>query len=379
MRAISALILQIGLASMFLATPARMGLAPGARAGVARSTPPIACGIGFTLTMLANGQPALSFPQTPGQTAAPLGVFALDYPIGTPISFTEDTSQLPTAIDIGQYTWVWDFGDSSQSDGYTVSHVFAKPGIYVVRVSLHDYQDPSAQVSNFDSAQITLTSQPYDRLPTAAIQSSAQYVQVGHSVTYAVASAHSYVGGGLTYTWNFGDNTTATGARVTHVYRQLGNGSVALIVQDRRGARSFFTTPVTIVAQLPVARLTASSGQITAGSSVTLDASGSVAPAASPNDRIVSYHWDFGDGATQTTIDPRVQHTFAQAGTYTVTVQAVDRQGIPGAATITIEVDNALIWRIALWLSAALILGSAAYILYQIAIHIAKRGKPEAS
>lgn len=49
--------------------------------------------------------------------------------------------------------------------------------------------------------------------------------------------------------------------------------------------------------------------------------------------------WDFGDGATAT--GAAVQHAYATAGTYTVTVRSTDQRGLLGSAQRTIRVSGA--------------------------------------
>jgi PKD repeat protein len=60
-----------------------------------------------------------------------------------------------------------------------------------------------------------------------------------------------------------------------------------------------------------------------AGSPTAFDASASTAP-SSP---IVRYFWTFGDGTHATTDVPTVSHTYANAGTYTVTLKLTDAAG----------------------------------------------------
>jgi YVTN family beta-propeller protein len=73
--------------------------------------------------------------------------------------------------------------------------------------------------------------------------------------------------------------------------------------------------------QGPVANFTVQAAP--SGSATTFDASSSLAPGTP----IVSYAWDFGDGASQTTTAPTVSHVYAQAGTYYAKLTETDAAG----------------------------------------------------
>jgi len=64
----------------------------------------------------------------------------------------------------------------------------------------------------------------------------------------------------------------------------------------------------------------------------------SAAASIDPNGSVVSYAWDFGDGATGAGVS--VTHTFAQDGVFTVRVTATDNDGLDDSATFTITVSN---------------------------------------
>lgn len=59
------------------------------------------------------------------------------------------------------------------------------------------------------------------------------------------------------------------------------------------------------------------------GTAVTFDAVGSLDPEGGG----LTYYWDFGDGATDTTTTPFVQHAFAITGTYQVSLRVMDELG----------------------------------------------------
>jgi DNA/RNA endonuclease G (NUC1) len=86
--------------------------------------------------------------------------------------------------------------------------------------------------------------------------------------------------------------------------------------------------------QPPIAAITGPAGSIEEGSSVTLNASGSL----DPNGSVVSYDWDFGDGTTATGV--MVTHAYAQDGVYNARVTVTDNDGLTGGALFAVIVTN---------------------------------------
>ncbi len=302
--------------------------------------PAWACGLSSTATMTANGQPALAYPLTQDSPpSTPIGIFGQQYVAQGPISFTEDLSRLPTPVDPNAYGWSWDFGDGAKAQGFAVTHTYAKPGTYSVRLQLTDPKDPTNSDPNFDSAALTVLGQAYAQPPIAKIASNGIYVQLGSSLTYDANGSYAPSGGDVTYTWNFGDSTIDQGIRVSHTFSIPGQGVVALIVQDKRGARTVATTPVFVALELPTANVMASTFAAHVGQTVTFDASRS-APTHAPGDALVSYRWTFGAGTTVTTTAPTIKHTFTQAGDYTVKLEAINKDHLPGTALVTVSVSD---------------------------------------
>ena len=79
--------------------------------------------------------------------------------------------------------------------------------------------------------------------------------------------------------------------------------------------------------EAPSAAFAASSGDLTA----TLDASAS----SDVDGSVARYAWDFGDGQTATGSQPTVVHSYAQPGTYTVTLTVTDDEGCSDAFVFT--------------------------------------------
>ncbi len=337
--ALLAVIIMLGTTFISWRAPLRQGVLQNISFGPQAA---FACGIGPSATMTANGQQALSYPQTPTETAAtPLGIFVNYFQVGAPIRFTEDLSNLPTPINTAAYHWLWTFGDGASASGFQASHTYTKAGSYAVHLELIDPSNPVNSDPSFDSAKITIIPALFTNIPVAVAKSTAEYVTVGGLVTYTAAGSYAKNGAQLTYTWNFGDTTTASGETVTHQFTFGGKGFVALIVQDSRGARAVTTVPVFVVAGLPVAKISVSSQSIHPGESVTFDASASqpVSPTIVPNDQIATYIWNFGDGTKQITTIPILTHQYLNPGVYTAILEIVDTSGVPAYAKVVITVS----------------------------------------
>jgi PKD repeat protein len=81
----------------------------------------------------------------------------------------------------------------------------------------------------------------------------------------------------------------------------------------------------------PVASFTESPEPAPVGTPISFDATASYA--TTPGATIMSYAWDFGDGATATGVT--TSHAYAAPGPYTVTLTVTDTNGLTGTLTAT--------------------------------------------
>jgi PKD repeat protein len=141
----------------------------------------------------------------------------------------------------------------------------------------------------------------------------------------------------LSYTWDFGDGTTAAGTLTPkHTYNQGGTYTVTLTATDSLGTSSQDTTAVTVNETPPTVQ-TGGPYSGTAGAAVTFTAT---ATDPDPADTAAgfTYTWNFGDGATSN--QASTSHTYNTAGTYTVTVQVSDTEGQTTTATTTATINT---------------------------------------
>lgn len=292
-----------------------------------------ACGLGNTVTMVANNAPALAYAPPNDATDAPAGIFALDYVTNKPVTLYEDLSRAPSAPDPTSVKWRWDFGDGSPlSYQYKPTHTYTTPGTYTIMVSV--YEPISNQWGLFDNAIMHVIATPYTKPPVAQARAlTSSVIGIGDQISFDAGGSHAVEGSSLTYTWNFGDNSVATGAKVTHQFKQAGRGFVTLTVTDARGAKSIAQVSVVIIETSQPAKVTASSTTAPVGTTFNFDASQTQPPADQP----VNVAWDFGDGSPLvTTSTPTVSHAYKQPGNYTVTVGVYGQLGDGGVTTIKV-------------------------------------------
>lgn len=292
-----------------------------------------ACGLGNTVTMVANGAPALAYAPPNDATDAPAGIFALDYYANKPVTFDEDLSRMPSAPDPSSVQWRWDFGDgSAYSYVMKPTHTFTTPGTYTIVVSV--FEPVSGQWGIFDNAIMHVIATPFANPPVAQARALTSTV-IGEDgkITFDGTGSHAVVGSSLSYSWNLGDNTVVSGVRLTHTFKQAGRGFVTLTVTDARGAKAIAQVPVVIILTAQPAIAVASPATAPIGTTINFDASKTQPPADEP----VAVAWDFGDGTPLvTTSTPTVAHTYTRPGAYTVTVGVYGQLGDGGVTTIKV-------------------------------------------
>ena len=138
------------------------------------------------------------------------------------------------------------------------------------------------------------------------------------------------------YGWTWGDGTNpSSGSNPVRnkTYANSGTYDVTLTVTDAGGLTDSITKQVTVAApnRPPVAAFTS----VVQGLKVTVDGSGSSDPDGA--DDIAGYAWDFDDTETATGATPSA-HTYAQAGTYDVTLTVTDKAGVSRSLTRQVTV-----------------------------------------
>jgi PKD repeat protein len=222
---------------------------------------------------------------------------------------------------IASYTW--DFGDGTSGSGSTVAHAYASSGTYTVKLTVTDV----AGVSDTSSQDLNVVNNVW---PTARFTVSC----IGWRCTFDASASSDPDGPIANYAWDWGDGygvSDMSAVIVTHTYKTAGPFTVTLYVTDSGGARGTQRQVVNLPANVPpVASFTATCTALTC----TFDGHGS----SDPDGMITSYAWSFGDNTTGS--DVTASHTYASAGTYSVSLTVRDNGGATGVRTGSVTVSQ---------------------------------------
>src|SRR5690606_28201690 len=136
----------------------------------------------------------------------------------------------------------------------------------------------------------------------------------------------------LSFSWALPDGSTASGATAS---RSFGGGEHLVLLRADDGRGGVHSPPVTVrvINQHPIAELQITPEAGAPGDVFTLSAAGSVYPDAGG----LSYHWDLGDGRTQTGPAVITASYSADIGpAVQVTVTVTDGQGASDTTSRTI-------------------------------------------
>jgi PKD repeat protein len=293
-------------------------------------------GLSSTATKPVTVNPDLA--PVPALTVTPNPV-AVQLPVTADASGSKDTDGTPIA------TYTFDWGDGTPSTGpqagSSAPHTYANPGTYSVTVKVTD----TANLSSTATKTLTVLA---DAPPAAAltVTPSTGFAPLGVTAD-ASASTDADATPIATYTFDWGDGTSATGPQpgptAPHTYAAAGSYTAKVTVTDTGGLSSFTTKTVTVSPDAPPsAALTVTPSSGIAPLKITADASGSTDPDPTP---ISTYTFDWGDGTAVTgpQSGATAQHTYAAAGSFTVTVTVKDTGGRSATATraVTVTPDAA--------------------------------------
>lgn len=155
--------------------------------------------------------------------------------------------------------------------------------------------------------------------------------QVAGTVTFTATVTGG--DGNYTYLWDFGyQGATSAEEMPTYIYQASGTYPVTLTVTDGQGAS--ISSAQTVTVSLPVAPI---AGFTFVTSNLDVD----FTDTTTGGEGVMTYLWSFGDGQTSTAVSP--SHTYATAGTYSVTLTVTDSLSVTSSRSSSINVVAAFV------------------------------------
>ena len=293
----------------------------------------------------------VSSPLTPGQrgstgsnaavaAAPPTANAGGPYAAGSNTAVTFDGS-LSASADGSALTYDWDFGDATaHGTGVAPAHAYTTNGVYTVTLVVTDGAGtPSAPAT---------TTATINRPPIAVIANAPYVGAEGQSTKMSSSGSRDPDGGSLTYDWDFGDGTAhSSSSGPSHKYVQDGVYSVTLVVTDANSAKSAPVTTTATISNLPPT-LTAIGPTSAFPVDYPFSVSGAFTDPGKADTHVASIDW--GDGTS--TSPSKVKetsgagttgdtHTYAVAGSYTISIQVTDNAGGAATATLPLTVTSA--------------------------------------
>ncbi len=206
--------------------------------------------------------------------------------------------------------WTWNFGDGTPTQTIaspSVSHTYNTTGFYAVTMTVTD-----------KNGCIKTLTKPNYIIPTFPLPNivADTFACIGELVVFNASA--SIVSPPSIFTWDFGDGSpTASGMILTHAYTTGNLYTVTLTLTDVNGCDSSIQHQIRI--QQPLAAFSDSILKIECGVTdmqFTDNSTGLY---------IISWAWQFGDGASSTQQNP--SHAYTVPGTYIVTLIITNNAG----------------------------------------------------
>jgi len=272
-------------------------------------------------------------------TTAPVAVADADMTtvtVGGTVSFDASGSS-----DLGVIaSYDWDFGDDATGTGVSTTHVYSVVGEYTVTLTVTDMSSNTATAT----VAITVEAEVVNVAPTAVASATPASVVVGGTVTFSSAGSSDSDGTIASYEWTIMSGTTLvttfTTATATYTFTAVGTYTVTLNVTDDGGLWDTASVTVTVTAEVvnepPSADASASDTSVTVDTEVEFSGAGS-------SDDVTTWTWTITDAdgnLVETLNGEEVAFTFDEAGTYTVTLNVTDAEGLYDTDSVTITVTE---------------------------------------
>ncbi len=203
-------------------------------------------------------------------------------------------------------SYSWDFGDGSPvTNVFEPTHTFTLPGPHEVILTV---TSDTTNCIHFETEDFIIT------VPVAGFM-GAPTAGCGPLTVDFTETSTDDVG----WFWDFGDDSTSTEQNPQHTYTAQGTYDVMLVITDLNDCTDTLLIPdfVNVTGSVPDFEIASTEGCDTLFVQFT--------DLSTPAGTVLTWNWDFGDGATSTQQNP--SHIYQDAGSYTVSLTISDNAG----------------------------------------------------
>ncbi|MGD9131225.1 MAG: PKD domain-containing protein [Candidatus Bathyarchaeota archaeon] len=244
---------------------------------------------------------------------------------GEEVNFDGSSSTASEGSSIVKFEWDFENDGIIDAEGKTTSYTYNQKGPQTCRLVVTD----SIGVMTEDTCYVNV----FNRRPIADFTFSPSYPSIQDVVNLTDNSSDSD-GTVTSWFWDFGDGTNSTSKNPSYTFSQKGEWQVTLTVTDNDGAETSITHTVAVVNLPPAAAFNCTTNPQTGMEIQFTDSS------LDPENRSLSWFWDFGDGNTSELQAPT--HKFAAEGDYNVTLIVTDDENATDTYTMTVPVTEPL-------------------------------------
>jgi len=241
--------------------------------------------------------------------------------------------------------YAWSFGDGGTGSGVTAYHTYASAGTYTVTLTVTD--DDGA--TDTETRSVTVASAGQADLVVQSLTSSPSQPSIGSNVTFSIVVRNQGTAAAGTFRVRLAGTSSSTQTYITQLAAG-GSQTVQLTLPLTASYETFTATAddlgqvaessesnntasvVVTAATIPLVADAGGPYSGTAGTSVAFNGSASTGS-------ISTYLWSFGDGSSAYGVAP--SHTYANAGTYTVTLTVYGSGGSQSTDTTQALISSA--------------------------------------
>lgn len=156
-------------------------------------------------------------------------------------------------------SYKWDMGDGGTAAGPQVTHSYTTGGTFHATLSV---TDDGGLVDSISTPVIVNQPSEENIPPEAVISASTSQGFAPLSVTFYADGSSDPDGTIFSYTWNFGDGTTASGMSVNHIYTQPAIYTATLNVTDDMDASTLASLTIEVQSSVPEPSIVIEFGEI---------------------------------------------------------------------------------------------------------------------